>query len=299
MFTKNVGIVARLFSTKEEDVPRRVELAQQLLEAATSVRLQNQKGSFKRIDLVVWADPKYESDCGMTAAALRKMVQARGYKDVYVSGEVHADLFCGLLNRATARQSRGGCDYVMFLSPEASSYLTQSNMDLMWGALAAGAKVTGLAISEITDSILEGRIGNSCAIWEIESLLAVGGFDLEAKKPTLDEERYHAFVRGAGKDGHDRFYHLAGVEEMIPLARLVKEYGACIAPILPTDESQVYIVPDRETQPELWQRHWNKIATKDERQVRHLARECVETTYLKDAGVMPAYRHPRVYGKRG
>lgn len=296
MHTKNMGVVARLFAKRRKDVDGRVQKARTLIQALLALELPNQRKRFKSIDLVVWDDPKFDSDCGYTAPALRTMigVEFAEHADyINVHKESHGDLFCGLLNRAVYRQGRRGCDYTMIVSPESADYLTQDNFDQMWRALGKGAKVTGMAISEITDSILEGRIGNSCAIWDNEALMSVGGFDLTAAKPSKENERFHPVMQGRDAGGNPTFYHLAGVEEVIPLARLVLEHGACIAPIMPSDPEMVYTVPDPETQSELYARHVAKIGTKFERQMAHLMSIRVSPDVIK-GGVMPEYRHSSI-----
>jgi hypothetical protein len=85
-------------------------------------------------------------------------------------------------------------------------------------------------------------------------------------------------------------YHLAGVEEVIPLARLVDTFGPCLAPIRPRGKGvQQYRVPDPKIEPDLWLRHVSKMGTKLERQTALLAMVGYDPTFLA-GGLMPGYR---------
>lgn len=295
IYVKNIGIIVRTFAMKESDIPRRCDMAVALVRKAAAINVPNQLGRFKLVEIVVWSDPRFNSDCGKTAAALRERMQAEGLQQhCRISEEKKGDLYCGLLNRAVVKQVRAGCDFSMIISPESGGYLTQENFESMWNAFAAGANVAGMAISEITDSILEGRIGNAFSMWDNLALIGVGGFDMRAAKPHSQIERFHPSMRGMTPDGREVAYHLAGVEEMIPLARLVSDFGQCIAPILPSNESMRYKEPDPKTQPELAERHRKKIATKLERQTALLQSIGMLVSWVK-GGVMKDYRNPRVF----
>jgi len=62
-------------------------------------------------------------------------------------------------------------------------------------------------------------------------------------------------MRGWSKDKGEVFYHLAGVEEVIPLVRLVETYGPCIVPVMPEGEGTQIPRTDPVSQPDLWLRH--------------------------------------------
>jgi hypothetical protein len=178
----------------------------------------------------------------------------------------------------------------MIASAEARTYLNQVTIERMIQALCDGARATGVAINELTPSILEGRLANTFAIWHNISLQTVGLFDLTADMP--HDLRFADFKRGWHEKVGVVHYHTAGVEEVIPLARMVVIFGACIAPVLPCqDDGQEvhYEEPDPATQPELYQRHVSKMGTKLERQTAHLAQVKCDITYLK-GGVMKKYR---------
>ncbi len=83
---------------------------------------------------------------------------------------------------------------------------------------------------------------------------------------------------------------MAGVEEVIPLARLADTFGSCIAPIIPQGEGvQGYQTPDPIKDPEGWERHLVKMGTKFERQSTLLSAIGYEPSFLR-GGVMEEYR---------
>lgn len=285
---KTVGVVLRTFAAKEEDVPKRVAAIRQMVDLVRGVRIGD-ASLIRNIDVVVFADTRFgaRADCGKTAAGLRDELQ--GDKKVFVSEVRHGDLFCGVLNYAVARQLRSGMDYTAILSTEVGSYVNTDTFMALVEALCAGAKATGVALNELAPSILEGRLANTFCVWENDALVQVGGFDLRAAMP-VDDKLAH-YMRGWSSEKKDHVYYaLAGVEEVIPLARLVETFGPCIAPVLPRGEGiKAYEVPDPVTQPDLWKRHISKMGTKYQRQVALLAAIGCDADYL-NGGVMPVYR---------
>ena len=185
-------------------------------------------------------------------------------------------------------QIRKGVDYSIIASAEAFSYMTPETMRDMLNAACKGAKAIPVAITELTQSILEGSGANTFMMLHNESLGTVGLFDLKAAKP--NDDRTAHYMKGWNAEKGDVYYHLAGVEEVIPLARMIQTFGACIAPIVPSGEGvKAYIVPDPVTQSELWLRHISKMGTKFERHSAHLASIGIDPSYIK-GGVMPDYR---------
>ena len=275
-----VGLVLRTFATKSDLIPERVKQVKAFVEKAVETRLIN------RIDVLVWADKRYEGcDCGGTAEAMRRALVS----NTVVSEVSSSDIFCGLLNYGVALQLRHGIDYSIIASSEAVPYFSAENLENMLAAAGKGALSVGLAITELTESILEGRIANTFAMWHNASLVQVGGFDLVAAKPLRGE--LAAYLRGwTEKDGgREVFYHRAGVEEIIPLIRLVDTFGPCIAPIRPVGEGVSYIVPDPRVDRTGYERHLQKMGTKRERQTAFAASIGADLSYLK-GGVMPDYR---------
>jgi hypothetical protein len=286
---KKVGLILRVYATDEKDVPKRIEMVKSAVEAARKATVDGQQ-LIKRIDVLVWADERYgdfeKVDCGKTAGALRAKFSEE--KGIFISEVRRGDLFCGILNYGVAHQLRHGVDYSLIVSSEAFSYMTPETMSAIVDAACKGALAIGVAINELTESICEGRIANTFAMWHNQSLLTVGAFDLRAAKPHRKEAAY--YVKGWSKEKGEVFYHLAGVEEVLPLARLVETFGSCIAPILPQSEGvQRYEVPNKYTHPELWLRHESKIGTKEHRQSMLLAAENgYDFSWIK-GGVMPGY----------
>lgn len=281
----------RMFASKEADVPKRIEQISDAVTRAASVRV-DWHPLFSRIDILVWEDQRYkDADCGSTVKAAKDMPDVFFIEDSGVKVAVHrferGDLFCGILNYGVALQLRNKITFSCIMSAEAAAYLTDETAEAMIQAFEDGAKATGVAINELTESVCEGRVANTLAIWDNLALMSVGGFDLRAAKPKDDRTAH--YMRGWNQEKGDVYYHLAGCEEVIPLARLVDTYGECIAPILPADESTRYKVPDPATEPELWLRHIAKMGTKTERQSALLASAGYDLSFLK-GGVMKKYR---------
>lgn len=285
---KRFGLILRTFANKEEDVKRRVKMIQETIDRAMALSIDfNGVLVIRRIDVLVWADKRFsESDCGKTASALREAFIKQPI--VHISEVKRGDLYCGILNYGIAKQMRDRIDYSLILSPDARSYMTKKTMISVLKAVSEGARAVGVAINELTESILHGRLANTFCLWDNIALMSVGGFDLRAAKPT--DERFAKYMRGWSKEEGEVFYPLAGVEEIIPLARLVETFGPCLAAVLPEGKGiQKYEVPDPLKQPELYERHRRKMGTKIERQTAHLETLGVDITFLK-GGIMPKYR---------
>lgn len=281
------GLLLVVFAQKEEDVPKRVQMAQETVLQAEGLMLLG-KPFFSRIDIVITsADTRYvDRDCGKTKQALLDALKS--HRTVFVH-EDRGDAFSGIKNFGFALQSRHGIDYTMTLSPEARSYLTQETIDAVTQAVCDGAIVVGVATGELTQSILEGRVAGTCALWNTMAMLSVGGFDMAAAGKTIDD-REVSYVKGWNTEKGEVFYALAGVEEMVPLACLVDKFGPCIAPVYPAGEGvKRYQAPDPMKEPELYKRHCSKMGTKYERQSAHLYRVKRDVSHLK-GGVMEKYR---------
>ncbi|MBU1179439.1 hypothetical protein KJ885_00675 [Patescibacteria group bacterium] len=284
---KRVGLILRTFATKEDDIPNRVAMAKKIIFRALNLRVDEQQ-LIKRIDLLVWSDKRYPgSDCGKTFSALTDaladFISIENIREVS-----NGDLFCGMLNFGIAMQSRNRIDYSIIASPDAYSYLNDDTASAMVDAACNGALAIGVAIDELAQSTLEGRIANTLAMWHNISLQSVGGFDLRAAKARNDKIAH--YLRGWHHEKGTVFYELAGVEEVIPLAWMIDAFGNCIAPIRPQGEdNKRYEAPDPALQPELWERHISKLGTKLERQTAMLSSIGFDISFLK-GGVMPAYR---------
>jgi len=281
------GLLLVTFASKEDDVPKRVQMAEETVEQAEAFRLGDQP-YFSRIDILVVDDPRFaDTDCGKTKDAL--IEKLKPHRSTFIASP-KGDAFSEIKNAGFAIQSRHGIDYTMTLSPEARSYLNQETLDAVSDAACSGALVVGVAIGELEESILEGRVAGTFALWHTMAILSVGGMDMHAAGRRKNDQLVR-YLKGYGPDGAELFYPLAGVEEVVPCARLADGHGPCIAPILPRGaDVKRYEVPDREKQPELYARHNKKMGTKKERQTAHLNREGYDLSYLKNYGVMPQYR---------
>ncbi len=267
---KKRGLLLVTFAQREGDVAQRVQMAEETVEIAEALRLGDHP-FFSRIDIVVPTNPRYvDRDCGKTRDALVKRLKA--HQKVVIQ-EVPGDAFSASKNIGVGIQLRHGVDYTMTLSPEARGYLNQDTIDAITDAVCHGALAIGVAIGELEQSILEGRLAGTLAMWHTQALCSVGGFDMAAAGKTVEDR--------------DVLYALAGVEEMAPLAYLVDLYGPCIAPLLPCGEGvKRYQLP---TDHALLERHRQKMGTKFERQFAHLGRIRRDPSWLK-GGVMPQYR---------
>ncbi len=282
---KRVGVIFRTFAKKPEQVGQRVKMVQQAVERIFAIQINSQQ-LIRRIDVLVWMDDRYRdyvggqsvsaADCGLTAPELKKLFW--GDKKVRISEVRRGDLFCGLLNYGLALQRQANIDYSFIISPDAAGYITQRNIDKMIEGICAGAAVVGLAINELKESVLEGRVANTFAIWNNFALDVVGNFDLTSAKPV--DERTARYLRGWDEKEGDKWYPIAGVEEVVPLARLVDYYGQCIAAVLPEQSSENYQVPDPVQEPELHERHIKKMATKKVRQAELLSLAGYELSWL-------------------
>jgi hypothetical protein len=192
-------------------------------------------------------------------------------------------LFCSILNYGVALQSRAGCDYSVIASAEANAYWESDVPASMVRLAGHGARAIGVAINELTASVKAGRIANTMAMWRNIDLISVGGFDMRAAKPKNDREAH--YMKGAGPDGVERYYHLGGVEEVIPLARMVDVFGPCIGVIESEDSSLRYVAPNPVLDPEGYLRYMSKFGTKSERQMAHLVAIGRDFSHLA-AGVM-------------
>ena len=292
---KRRGLHLTVFASREEDVEKRVKWAVETVAQAEALTLLG-RTFFQRIDILVpaahtrWVD----RDCGKTKDALVAALKSRKIVNIQ---EDDGDIFAGIRNMALAIQSRNGIDYLMTLSPDARSYMNQETIDGIVEAVCDGATVVGVAIGEIKQSILAGRIAATFALWNVGAMISVGGFDIGAAGKTIDEKESDFvfgtnIVHGTSPVAGDVSYALAGVEEMVPLASLVKKFGQCIAPILPRGEGvKHYQMPDPIKEREAWLRAQSKFATKYGRQLAHLHRVKRDLTYLW-GGVMTKYQHP-------
>ena len=290
LHNKKVGALLRCFSTNPELVERTVSLALASIERMLSVHVDKMQ-FVSRIEVLVPMDPAYaEMDCDQTAPRLRTAIKEAGWKNVFVSEVRHGDIFCSILNYGMWRLSSAGCAKALILSKEAEQYFAPEAAEDLVISAEKGARVSGIALKELTESIMQGRIANTFAMWDIPSLMQVSLFDLRNAKPAKEaanKDRSEAWHSGKCFWVYDR----AGVEEIIPLIRLIRMFGPCIAPILPRGAGvKVWQAPDPIIDPEGYVRHENKLGTKFVRQSYFASLEHADLSFLQ-GGVMPDYRH--------
>lgn len=260
---KRLGLILRVFARTPGVVARNAE---DVLSAARKAEdLKDSQGNiFSSILILVCADTtRVDCDCGDTAAYLRKQVGVGGAIEVHEVA--HGDLSCGVLNYGVATMLRDRIDYVAILSHGVAGYLTRSTMERCITALEKGARVVGVAINELQDQILEGRIANTFAVWDAKALMSVGGFDLRAAWPKKNDPT-SLYLRGWNVEKGEVFYPRAGVEEIIPAIRLAQDYGPCIAAFVP-EGAPIWKRPDPALDPVGHDREVKKMGTKLERQM--------------------------------
>lgn len=274
MYDKNrdkLGLILRLFATDKNLVARKITQTYQMIEAAVKAH------RFDRIDILIWADPRYESDCGKTADACRKTFAYQ--TNVFITEITQGDLFCTVLNYGIALQLKHGIGWSMIVSPEVYTYMQEATINQMLQKAKSGARVIGLAINELKQSVNEGRIANTFALWHTVSLVSVGCFDLHAQAP-MPDNKLATYIRGCDDTGQERFYPLSGIEEIIPLCRMVATYGKCIGVVEPQDGG-FYQEPNSRKDPEGYARHKSKIATKLQRQSAMAYTQHCELSFLR------------------
>lgn len=287
---KRFGAILRVWSARPEDVQGNVEQVVEAARAAEALSIDGQK-VFRKVLVLVAADPAFiDHDCGQTLAALRKAVPFKSKNVIHAQAVDKGDLFCGVLNRGIGTLAVAGIDYAMVLSHGAKEYLRPDTLEQMMEALKAGARVTGIAIKELKQSVLEGRIANTFAIWNVQSLIDVGLFDRRAAQPRIDDLTANYVRSWNNEHGFNYYYPRAGVEEILPLIQLVRDHDECIAPIVPRGEAK-WQAPDRLKDSQGYDRHVNKMETKYRRQFGFADKESCDLDFIK-GGVMEQYRSP-------
>ncbi len=97
-------------------------------------------------------------------------------------------------------------------------------------------------------------------------------------------------MRGIDAKGQERFYHLGGVEEMIPLARLVDTFGQCIGVVESSDPMLQYKIPNEHDDPQEYARHMAKFGTKTERQMAHVVLIGADLSHIRSGVKYPQHK---------
>jgi hypothetical protein len=258
-----VGIIFRTFATEESQIKERVILVNQAIEKSLQLSFE-EKPIFKFVDILVPSNPLFPSvDCGLMAERISSEWKHERRVRVH---KTMGDIFCGTLNFGIGIQSESGIRYSLIASPDAHSYITKENVMGVLQQADSGAKIVGLAIHELRESIFQGKVANTFCLWHNRSLITVGGFNLLSAEPE-NEKRSH-YLEGTDENGKPQYYKINGVEEVIPAALMVKTFKKCIAIVEPHGENQKYeVVSD----PEIQKRHVAKISTKNIRQMELLS----------------------------
>lgn len=270
-----VGVLLRVFAKTEADVEPQVQSAITALKKLQSLTTGHKK-TFARIDFLVSSDPNFEdTDCGLTAMKLREAV-----RELYSETPINVfeikkgDIYAMLLNFGVANHLEDRIPYSLIVSHWAHQHITEANVYALFSAMQQKARVAGLVIPEAAETIRQGRIANTFAMWHNKSLVTVGGFDLRAGKPMKSQTKDTAMVSADSEVAEKLLgqktvtYHAAGVEEIIPLLRFGKFFGPSIKVVESPEQTDASLTKTFDT--EWHKRHVAKLATKDARQ-RYMA----------------------------
>jgi hypothetical protein len=181
---------------KAEDVSDRV--AKVLKNARQALDVAAEFPELRFVKIVVAED----YDCGKTLPSLTSKIKADQNLAAHVEVlGVRGYHSCEVLNLGL-RAFSAEATHALIVSGKAMPYFTAKDLRKINSAFAKGAKVAGLAVAELRDIVLSGRIQNTFAAWETATLHEAGMFN----------------------SAND-------VEEIQPLVRIVRKFGRCIAPI--------------------------------------------------------------------
>ncbi len=202
---RKVLIVGRTFANKSGDGAQKVEDCRPLTEAC---RLLNAESGVKvDLRLVIPSSTAYKNhDKGDTFQFL-----SDAYSDTpgVQIRQTQMDPVSGCLNEASRDAEQAGYSHILFISPSAAEYLKLENFQAMLNACAKGALVVGLSLEEVPGEVMD----NSLAMWNLEALKAVNGFDTSSAPVKDGEVRAMVDVEGGQVP-------VWGVEEVRPLLRL-------------------------------------------------------------------------------
>jgi ribosomal protein L7Ae-like RNA K-turn-binding protein len=167
---ESIGLALRVFAPKPELVEKQAGNVLGLAKRAAALK-QGEKLVFKKILILVAEDARrIHHDCGETAAYLREQLRTMKMSQVQVVSCKTEDLFCGILNTAATKLLRAGCKYMTVCSSEAADYLDTNYVEKSAQAFEEGAVATGLAITELQQSIMDGILANTAMMWDVEAL---------------------------------------------------------------------------------------------------------------------------------
>lgn len=219
------------------------------------------------VQVVVWAESNNPiADCGQTFEALEKGFIGRS--GVHLMQVIEGDVFVDALNQGIAEQRRRGITHSLILSWEAASVINRNLIDDLYKAVEEGALVVGVALPQLAQFVERGAVMNTCALWSLDALQTIGGFDARDIKP---REVNHY-------DGSN-----AGIGEFLPMLKMVKHFGKPVLAIIrPTGRSAIAVPPERQ---ELQRK---KIESKSQRIAGMLAQTGFTWSDL-EAAILPGY----------
>ncbi len=246
-----IGLLLRSYakeSSDAEDVAKRA-----IKSVKNAYHLFDESGNHIFEQIVVLVPRDY--DCGDTALLIREKLLQERLTDRTVVSSPQGHHSCGVLNAGIEILESEGVGYAVIISNKAIAALNHSVMRAIAAAFEEGAKVVGVAVDELQDVVIAGRVQNTFAAWDIQTLIDVGGFDSEN-----------------------------GEEEIAPSIQLVRKYGQCIAALVPSE----VIVLDIRKSPDGVARHHEVMTTKATRQ--HSAADRLGTNFMFiQNGIMPGY----------
>ena len=255
---KHTVAVLRAYATSEGEFPK---LARELSFAVATLR-----GKVAHVRIVVWVNACYSADFGgSTEYLVNKFAN-----DPFVSvKEAGGDIFVGVLNASLydlydANDTDGYCG-MLVLSATAHHLLTPRVLEAMDQAISDGAWAIGV-VSPDNPITLQGAISNTCAFWDMATLLNHGGFSGVDRRP-LD---------------FDYSVHHQGVAEFVNLFGFGEGGKGVLAVIVPdVEEGDSRTVVGDEGQRE-------KLANK-ERRMRAVLAMFGKTEKDLQATIMPGY----------
>ncbi len=265
LHTHKIGLIVRVSGSTEEIAQRRLGYLKHLLRAFP--RKIHTVPLLTQVNLVVLENPVYAdfSDIGTTYDRLTNL--ASPHCTLVLQRVTEGDLACTALNQAIENQRQAGITHSFIWSCEAFSYVHKKTLERMLRAAQCGARAVGVILHEYDQ--LQRELAwpmNTAVLWELNSLLKEGGFDLRAQLPP------------------EQYGSASTAEEVLPAINLVKRWGRCIT-LVPAEKGAGYIAPHPELHADEAERHEAKFSTKKIRFAKLAALESVKASFLRDQGL--------------
>jgi len=263
---KRFGVLVRSYNKKgksQEDIDK--DITRAVVNARTLCELVMPDGT-QALEVVMFVVPK-DYDYGGTAERLRNEFEAAQLRALAIKVSGHHS--CGALNQGLLRlraythnydpdvYEPQGPAYGIVISGKATAYMTPAIVQGIKEAFDAGARVVGVETDELAEIVAKGRVQNTFAAWDLDALFGLA-------PPAFDSE--------------------VGVEEYAPAARLVRQYGKCIAVLKPANMPPLNIRDNADGRA----RHEEVMQTKAARQQDEADRVGVQFDEV-EAGILPGY----------